>query len=214
MIDPLLTPAGESECRELRAAFPFHSSVQLVVASPLRRTIYTALHAFGPVFERNPDLKLIVLPDLQEVSDLPCDSGSDLNTLKKEVLENNLPVDLSLVSDGWHVKVSGPNFRNENPNIFSGLFIQSGRYAPGDYAIRMRARDARRWLQARPEREIVLVAHGGLLHFFTEDWEDGSLYAGMYASPPGHQIIALIGTRNWLGKRGIPYLRVQGGRRK
>ncbi|ODM19372.1 hypothetical protein SI65_05990 [Aspergillus cristatus] len=158
MIDPLLTPAGERQCDELRAAFPFHSSVQLVVASPLRRTIYTALHAFVPVFERNRESKLIALPDLQEVSDLPCDSGSDLETLEKEVLENNLPVDLSLVSSGWHVKTR--------------------RYAPDDEAIRARARDARRWLKARPEKEIVLVAHGGLLHFLTEDWEDGSVYAG------------------------------------
>lgn len=64
---------------------------------PLRRTIYTALLAFAPVFERNPGLKIIALPDLQEVSDLPCDCGSDLETLKKEVIENNLPVDLSLI---------------------------------------------------------------------------------------------------------------------
>lgn len=107
MIDSLLTLAGERQCDKLREDFPFHSSVELVVASPIHRTIYTALHAFAPVFESNPELKLIALPDLQEVSDLPCDSGSDLESLEKEVLENNLPVDLSLVSSGWHVKVSG-----------------------------------------------------------------------------------------------------------
>lgn len=107
MIDPLLTPAGEKQCEKLREDFPFHSSVELIVASPIRRTIYTALHAFAPVFKKNPGLKLIALPDLQEVSDLPCDSGSDLESLEKEVLDNNLPVDLSLVSNRWHVKVSG-----------------------------------------------------------------------------------------------------------
>lgn len=115
MIDPLLTPAGERQCDKLREDFPFHSSVELVVASPIRRTIYTALHAFAPVFERNSELKLIALPDLQ-VSDLPCDSGSDFESLEKEVLESNLPVDLSLVSSGWHVKVSGSShFPGGNP---------------------------------------------------------------------------------------------------
>ncbi|OJJ85431.1 uncharacterized protein ASPGLDRAFT_65451 [Aspergillus glaucus CBS 516.65] len=147
MIDSLLTPAGERQCDKLREDFPFHSSVEPVVASPIHRTIYTALHAFAPVFESNPELKLIALPGLQEVSDLPCDSGSDLESLEKEVLENNLPVDLSLVSSGWHVK--------------------SGRYAPDGEAIR-----------ARAQKEIMVVAHGGLLHFLTEDWEDGSVYTG------------------------------------
>lgn len=83
----------------------------------------------------------------------------------------------------------------ETPSIFSGLTIQSGRYAPDGEAIRARACDARCRLKARPEKEIMVVAHGGLLHFLTEDWEDGSVYTGMYASLPRNRI-TLIGTRN------------------
>lgn len=37
---------------------------------------------------------------------MPCDIGSDLEALAKEVIENDLPVDLSLVMEGWNDKVS------------------------------------------------------------------------------------------------------------
>jgi broad specificity phosphatase PhoE len=56
---------------------------------------------------------------------------------------------------------------------------QAGRYAPTNKAIKERARAARRWLKARPEKEIIVVTHGGFLHYFTEDWEDSSHYQGM-----------------------------------
>lgn len=56
---------------------------------------------------------------------------------------------------------------------------QSGRYVPTNRALKERARAARRWLKARPEKEIVMVTHGGYLHYFTEDWEDSSQYQGM-----------------------------------
>lgn len=56
--------------------------------------------------------------------------------------------------------------------------VQIGRYAPQNAALKERARAARRWLKARPEKEIVVVTHGGFLHYFTEDWEDSSQYQG------------------------------------
>lgn len=72
MHDPLLTPYGEEQCRELAKNFPYHASVDLVVASPLKRTIYTALLGFGEDLKRG-GLKVIGLPELQETSDLPCE---------------------------------------------------------------------------------------------------------------------------------------------
>jgi broad specificity phosphatase PhoE len=56
--------------------------------------------------------------------------------------------------------------------------IQTGHYAPTNEAIKNRARAARRWLKERSEKEIVVVTHGGFLHYFTEDWEDSSHYQG------------------------------------
>ncbi|KAB8071169.1 histidine phosphatase superfamily [Aspergillus leporis] len=156
--DPLLTDLGNEQCRQLSEKFPFHDKVELVTASPLRRTIYTALQSFMPVFEARKDTKLILLPDVQETSDVPCDTGSDPDVLRKEMEEKGLPVDSTLVHEGWNNK--------------------TGQYAPTHAAIKKRARDARRWLKARPEKEIIVVTHGGFLHYFTEDWEDSSQYQG------------------------------------
>ncbi|KAJ9296163.1 hypothetical protein DTO271G3_5304 [Paecilomyces variotii] len=156
--DPLLTELGEEQCRKLRDSFPFHSQIDLVTASPLRRTIYTALLSFEPVFKEKKDVKVVAIPEAQETSDVPCDTGSDPDFLKKEFEEKKLPVDLSLVKEGWNTK--------------------KGKWAPETKAIKDRAREVRRWLKARPEKEIVLVTHGGFLHYFTEDWEDSSHYQG------------------------------------
>ncbi|KKZ66916.1 hypothetical protein EMCG_07412 [[Emmonsia] crescens] len=155
--DPLLTPHGESQCRGLNAEFPHHSQIDLVVSSPLRRTLYTALLSFEDQIE-SKGLTIIALPEIQETSDVPCDIGSDLTLLEKEVEEKGLPVDLGLVGEDWNSK--------------------QGKWAPTVEAIADRAREARRWLKARPEKEIVIVSHGGFLHYFTEDWQDSTLYQG------------------------------------
>ncbi|EYE95232.1 uncharacterized protein EURHEDRAFT_412560 [Aspergillus ruber CBS 135680] len=157
--DPSLTDLGHEQCRTLRNAFPYHDRIELVTASPLRRTLYTALHSFEPAFEKGDGVKLITLPDVQETSDVPCDTGSDPEVLEREFVEKGLPVDLELLEDGWNNKFEG-------------------RYKPTNQAIKDRARDARRWLKARPEKEIVVVTHGGFLHYLTEDWEDSSQYQG------------------------------------
>jgi broad specificity phosphatase PhoE len=135
--DPLLTNFGEDQCRNLSRKFPNMRSVDLVVASPLKRTIYTALLAFEPVIKEK-GLKVIALPELQETSDLPCDTGSSPELLAKEFEDK--PVDLSLVKPGWDSKRM--------------------KWAPTSTAIEKRAGDARRWLMARPEKEIVVVSHG------------------------------------------------------
>ncbi|CRG84004.1 hypothetical protein PISL3812_01350 [Talaromyces islandicus] len=156
--DPELTQLGEEQCAKLRESFPHHSQIELVAASPLRRTIHTALLSFQPVFQAHKDFKLICIPEAQETSDVPCDTGSDPSVLQKEFVDRGLPVDISLVHDGWNSK--------------------EGKWSPQIGALRNRAREVRQWLRARPEKEIVLVTHGGLLHYLTEDWEDSSLYQG------------------------------------
>lgn len=74
-----------------------------MTASPLRRTIYTALESFEPVFKSHPDMQLIALPDIQETSDVACDTGSDPEVLRAEFAGKN--VGLSLVHEGWNNKV-------------------------------------------------------------------------------------------------------------
>lgn len=137
MHDPLLTQLGAEQCKRLQKDFPSMKDVDLVVASPLKRTIYTALIGFEPAI-REKGLTVIALPELQETSDLPCDTGSAPEDLAKEFGGN--PVDLDMVKPGWNSKKM--------------------KWAPTATAIEKRARDARTWLMARPEKEIVVVTHG------------------------------------------------------
>ncbi|KAI4142245.1 MAG: hypothetical protein L6R39_005022 [Caloplaca ligustica] len=146
MHDPPLTSFGEQQCRELSARFPHHSSIDLLVSSPLRRTMQTTLIAFKPELSRG--VKYIALPEVQETSDLPCDTGSKLSVLKEEFKDQ--PVDFSLVPKDWDSK--------------------QGKWVANQEAIERRCCEARKWLKDRSEANIVVVTHGGLLHYLTEDW--------------------------------------------
>lgn len=148
MPDPSLTTFGEAQCQQLAKEFPYHSSVDLLVASPLRRTIYTTLLGFKPEIERG--ISVIALPEVQETGDVPCDTGSDIGVLEDEM--KGRPVDLTRVTKDWNSK--------------------TGRWAPTAAALAQRAKEARQWLMARPEKEIVVVTHGGMVHYLTEDWTD------------------------------------------
>jgi len=163
--DPDLTPLGESQCATLSTVFPTGFStppkITHLVASPLRRTLYTCLLSFPEEAKR---LVITALPELQETSDLPCDTGSEPSKLAAEFGEK---VDTSLVQPGWNNK--------------------KGRWSPASSAIEARARDARIWLrnlasqaQANGEEDVQIVAvtHGGFLHYFTEDWEGNAEFTG------------------------------------
>ncbi|KAK5113396.1 hypothetical protein LTR62_003496 [Meristemomyces frigidus] len=150
--DPVLTPLGEEQCRTLAANFPYHDRVEAVVASPMKRTIATALLGFSQDLQRT-GTKLICLPEVQETSDLPCDTGSSVEELREFFAGK--PVDFSLVAPDWNSK--------------------KGKFAAKERAIEARAREARRWLMRRLEKEVVVC---GYLHYFTEDWADSNRFNG------------------------------------
>ncbi|KAI4187501.1 MAG: hypothetical protein L6R41_002783 [Letrouitia leprolyta] len=154
MPDPPLTPLGEQQCRDLCAKFPYHSSVKLVVTSPLRRTIQTSLIAFESELSRSTEC--VALPEVQETSDLPCDTGSDIFAIKEDFKDK--PVNFSLVPEGWNNK--------------------QGKWAANGDAVAARCREVRRWLKMRDEQAIVVVTHGGLLHYLTEDWTGAGKFQG------------------------------------
>ncbi|KAM3079504.1 hypothetical protein ACMFMG_005925 [Clarireedia jacksonii] len=162
MHDPLLTDLGLEQCRTLSQTFPHNSLITHLVASPLRRTIYTTLHSFPSVLARGT--KVIALPEIQETSDLPCDTGSDKAVLEEEFSKGEFKgmVDLGLVGEGWNVK--------------------TGKYEASSKASDGRAREARVWLRdlgrGKEDVHVVVVTHGGFLHYFTEDWEDSSKFLG------------------------------------
>ena len=165
MRDPLLTDLGKEQCAQLSRDFPHHSKLTAVVASPLKRTIYTALESFpGPISEKK--LKVIALADIQEASGMPCDTGSPIAELEREFAGQ--PVDLELLShvgDSWFDKQKGPYF--PEPNNLDA-----------------RARKARQWIKAtfgeQQDGHVAVVTHGGFLHYFTEDWADHDKFPGMF----------------------------------
>ena len=179
LLDPGLTPAGQEQVAVLRESLGpvFLSRINLVTASPLSRTLNTAAIAFKPILGQTDALTgnsspangskckpdILAIPDVQETSDYPCDTGSDPDVLRKLCSDQSWPVDLSLVKPGWNQKT------------------MSGRWSPQHSKVEARARDARKLLRQKVRElqsegiespELVLVAHGGLLHYLTQDWEN------------------------------------------
>lgn len=162
--DPDLTQKGKDQCAALCKTFPFHSKITHLVASPMRRTLYTCLLSFQPsVFdaETNPTgKKVVALEELQEVSNLPCDVGSDLSKLESE-FGGDGKVDLGLLRDGWNDKgFASPNF----PTM--GKLEERARKS------RVFLRELARGQSGKGEEvHIAVVTHGGFLHFLTQDWD-------------------------------------------
>ena len=98
--DPYLTPLGEVQCHELSKEFPSEPPVDLLVSSPLKRTIQTTLFGFKKQVESG--VKVEILAELQEVEELPCDTGSSRDDLEKEELFKGL--DFSSLPDDWTSK--------------------------------------------------------------------------------------------------------------
>ncbi|KAF5609412.1 phosphoglycerate mutase family [Fusarium pseudoanthophilum] len=152
-------------------AFSNQSKISLVLASPICRTLQSACIVLQSALQGGSKChpEIIAVPDAQETSDDPCDIGTDPSILREVVTENNWPVDLSLVKDGWNVKALGT------------------RYSPESTAIAARARDVRIFIrqkirelieQGDTDPQVALVTHGGFLHYFTDDWEDSWLNPG------------------------------------
>ncbi|KAK4043103.1 histidine phosphatase superfamily [Parachaetomium inaequale] len=171
--DPDLTPLGKDQCAHLARTFPFQSQLTHLVASPLRRTIYTCLLSFEPALQQQQQgstKKVVVaLPELQEVSPLPCDTGAAPEALASEFGPGG-QVDLGLVAPGWNVKTGDSPF------------------APVMARLEARARKARVWLRevgreferVNPgvDAHVAVVTHGGILHFLTQDWDGMNPEAG------------------------------------
>lgn len=147
--DPSLTDKGREQCRASCKAFPFHGNVELILVSPLRRTIQTALLVLEPEFAKG--MCALAVPDAQEVSADPCGRGSGPDEIEKEFPNR---VDFRRVKEGWNSK--------------------DGRWEVVNESLEQRTRDLRRFIRARPEKEIALVCHGEIMHHFEENLIDKS----------------------------------------
>ncbi|KAH8907555.1 phosphoglycerate mutase [Coniochaeta sp. PMI_546] len=163
--DPPLTDLGKTQAAALGKSFPASASVAAVFTSPLTRTIETTLEAFAHILDRQAvgddgivgGARLVLDPDLQERSALPCDTGSDRATL--ELKFPNL--DFGSLGDAWYAK--------------------DGAYAADDAAVEARAKAVRKRLSsalerleqdgsaAEGKRDVVVVTHGVFMKFLAKD---------------------------------------------
>jgi broad specificity phosphatase PhoE len=116
---------------------------EVIIASPLTRTIETALLAFEPL---QPHLKVILMPELQENSDQACDTGSSIDVLSKRFPE----LSFEHIPKDWNSK--------------------SGRWASDDTSLDARALDALDRLSRREEQRIAVVTHGGFCSKLIQRW--------------------------------------------
>ncbi|RFU80824.1 phosphoglycerate mutase family [Trichoderma arundinaceum] len=165
--DPPLTQLGFKQAASLETTFPDPSSIAVVLSSPLKRALQTALAGFSHIIALDHDgngngsrnARFIVDRDLQERSDLPCDTGSE-----RALLEEAFPnVDFSTLDEDW--------------------FLKTGAYAADDESVALRARTVREKLWSLAEsvqreqpvpasrRAIVIVTHGVFMKHLSLDME-------------------------------------------
>jgi broad specificity phosphatase PhoE len=156
--DPRLTPDGIAQAKAITKNYQFLNKPTLILVSPLRRCIQTALYAFHPAF--NKDVRkwfpttptFIALPQLQECSAKPCDTGSSLDILKKEFPFSGLFKDTGFESENWLNKSEGTP------------------YADDSEMLSKRAEFVRNYIRRQWDNEIIIVTHGDFSHHLVNQY--------------------------------------------
>jgi len=164
--DPPLTEFGRQQariagtdsliCDTALAASGSPERAQLIVVSPLRRTLQTALGLCRGT--PDSDFKLLAHPDIQECMQVPSDTGRPLQDLQQEFGSD---IDFSMLEqspDTWFEKPS-PMTKDDLPD------------PDGQAALAARCSRFTEWLAARPEDRIIVVAHHTLFsHLLSIDF--------------------------------------------
>ena len=117
--------------------FELAQRIELIVASPMRRTMQTAQETMGWLIEKGVPVALRA--EWQENSAKPCDTGTDIEVMSKE----------------W----SQLDWSNVDPLFPS----KTGLFEFSKDGLTKRGIEARRWLKNRPEKVIAVVSHAGFL---------------------------------------------------
>jgi broad specificity phosphatase PhoE len=145
LIDARLTPLGVQQATELGLALQEHHDIDLVVTSPMARTLATVQIAFTHL---DPPPVVIAHP----LSAERVEYGSDIGR-ERSVLESEFPsVDLSLLpaTGGWSAWPAEP--RAPVPEEPEDAFLK-------------RAQEFCTWLRAQPgEGTIAVVTHWGIIY--------------------------------------------------
>ncbi|KAH7030777.1 histidine phosphatase superfamily [Microdochium trichocladiopsis] len=156
--DPDLSLLGLEQCKPLRESLmnsPLAQQAGLVVVSPMRRTIQTALRSVDWLLDKG--VKIEADADWQENSAKPCDTGSDVAKVAVEYPQ----VDYSSLDPVFPDKTSSA----------------ASRYHYSRPALLARAQAALEKLYNRPEKVIIVVSHSGFMRlavtgcwFFNADY--------------------------------------------
>ncbi|KAI5860831.1 phosphoglycerate mutase-like protein [Durotheca rogersii] len=142
--DPGLTEEGREQCADLRKSLvenPLAQQAELIVVSPLRRVVQTALRSVDWLIEKG--VKIEAHAGWQENSVKPCDTGSPVDRLVQEFPS----VDFSKVDPVFPDKTS--------PAASHYHFTKE--------ALLARAQESLKQLYERPEKVIVVVSHSAFL---------------------------------------------------
>ncbi|GAA6015910.1 hypothetical protein JCM10207_006803 [Rhodosporidiobolus poonsookiae] len=162
--DAPLTKLGREQSADLRKETEggFQRDAELLVTSPLRRPMQTLIIGYAPLRERleKEGKPVIIMPELQEVNDLPCDTGSPESALTSNPEFSGLDF--------------APLARSKEVHGVEWTSKQ-GIYDPE--RVEERAAWVRRWLRDRPEKKIVVVAHGDVLRCITDGYRSATPWA-------------------------------------
>ncbi|GAA5948190.1 hypothetical protein JCM3775_000333 [Rhodotorula graminis] len=197
--DAPLTKLGREQSRNLRneTEDDFQKDADLIVSSPLRRPMQTMIIGYAPLRERleRAGKPVVIMPELQEVNALPCDTGSDRATLASDPEFTGLdlsPLEPSPTPEHW----AGASSWTSKEGIFAPERVEE------------RARWVRRWLRDRSEDKIVVVAHGDILRCLTEGrrsatpWANAEVRAYTFSTDPAHADDAVVVPVREVAKEG------------
>ena len=101
--DALLTPLGKKQSAALAPQIhDLQKSVDLIVTSPLKRTLQSTRIGWGPAIDRLGIKNVICLPQAQECNAFPCDTGSSREEL--ESLDEFKDFNFELLTPDWNSK--------------------------------------------------------------------------------------------------------------
>jgi len=140
--DPALTELGfGTQCdvlaKHLENELPLAQEIELIVVSPMRRTLQTSQQALGWLMKKG--VPVVLRAEFQENSAKPCDTGSPIPEMEKE----------------W------PQF---DWSTVDPRYPATDRiYECSRKGLTQRGISARNFLRNRPEKVIAVVSHAGFL---------------------------------------------------
>jgi broad specificity phosphatase PhoE len=162
--DPPLTALGISQAAQLVNSFPNPASIGVIFTSPLKRAIQTTLAAFPHILDNQyfagrdegveNGARLIIDPDLQERSDLPCDTGSETAALQDQFPQ----LDFGDLGETW-LRKNGDFAVDDNSVQQRALRVSS----------RLGVLAAELERAGEPKKDIAVVTHGVFMKFLSQD---------------------------------------------